>query len=994
MFTKFWTQSDIDWSKKLDNSCSYEVRSKMDWLVYYEVRPPTILRSSSSSIPSDYITGIGVDEHAIEVRSKLHPFAQKNLDENVLHLFKNTLVLGPHWFGPVPTEMAKLMKKDAEAPLCFESTSALASHSWVSQNLSRSFPSSEVRNNSVKWVDWIDRLLPRYGAHWKKTGIYDAILLSKHSINKDENLLAAALCYWNSASNTFDFRVGPMAPTVLDMAQIFGFRPHGRPVDNCSFSNYLRKFSVEKDKDQQHMLFLLYWLNRFILPNRSSAILLEYKHLAEALHNHTDVGLGPIVLTHIFKNLHTATLENPLNLSAPGAFWMIHIWLQVFFTELRFPDIVLPEDQIMVAPLMSAEVPKRSIEEYLMFFRHYTKRSAAQWQVVIRRTYPWFQAGYRLFEKEPEEEAARTNFRKKFLSVTLPRDLPHGGGKPPNYHLGAEVYHPKFCARKLGCPQLIPFKSYRKFDAWWKARFHDLPASSTALEVLFKGWDGWTVHTGEETHKFMVQTIKDINAQVIEDPSLTQNIGGQSVKAGEVIAGDLELPFGEGEEEEEEEEEDQAEQTAVEATPSSARRKRKETAQPAASAGSPSPPPTKSKRLRKRTVEEYVASKATAAVPTTTSGTDEELREAFEDVEQEKELEALEEVGERPQEETNTVEEESIALARKQQEKTRAEVTRSELSLFEDPEAEHSTAAPAAEEQAEQSASEPVEHAELPVLVPEAVVEKVAAAPEVVVEVPRAAGVLAAVTSPLNPPIVAMPIHSLPGSSKMASFADPKLAEFEAMDLDAQLDKLEKLSSTPSKTKSKTVEEAIERLKIWQSTELGLDEGMEAVNQFMEDLDLLHRQNMAPRPILEMSPGLARDVLNLHDLYEDLKPTFKTSEFCKATHEVNLADYAKQKAELDQMVVGYKEAKVSADKLEKQIEELQKQLAKCREVQNRLRARLSSKTKANFLMQSMVAASRPALEIAEASLHQGMLLQQEISIKKAGLQKTLGKLGL
>ncbi|VVA41031.1 Hypothetical predicted protein, partial [Prunus dulcis] len=66
-----------------------------------------------------------------------------------------------------------------------------------------------------------------------------------------------------------------------------------------------------------------------------------------------------------------------------------------------------------------------------------------------------------LFEKEPKVEAARIDFRKKFLSVTLPRDLPFRGGKPPNYHLGAEVYHPNFCTRQLGCPQLIPLKSYR-----------------------------------------------------------------------------------------------------------------------------------------------------------------------------------------------------------------------------------------------------------------------------------------------------------------------------------------------------------------------------------------------------------------------------------------------------------------------------------------------------------------------------------------------------
>ncbi|CAL9020232.1 unnamed protein product [Prunus brigantina] len=859
--------------------------------------PKTRAQGSSSSVPPDYITGAGVDDHAIEVRSKLHPFAQKNLDENVLHLFENTLVLGPHWFGPIPHEMAELMKKDAEAPLCFESASALASHTWVSKNLSRSFPSCEVRNSPVKWVDWIDRLLPRYGPHWKRAGIYDAILLSKQSINRDENLLAAALCFWNSASNTFDFRIGPRAPTLLDMAQIFGFRPHGRPVDavgdyhrrknqeklakpftispalinqNCSFSNYLKKFSAEKDKDQQHMLFLLYWLNRFIFPNRSSAVLLEYMHLAEALHNHTDVGLGPTV----------------------------------YFPELRFPDVVLPEDQVLAQPLMAAEVPKRSIEEYLMFFRHCTKRSAAQWQVVIRRTYPWFHPGYRLFEKEPEEEAARTDFRKKFLSVTLPRDLPYGGGKPPNYHLGAEVCNwgtswrdaddlgvhknARCAVNKINNSADALYPSWEPnsccsadFEAWWKARFRNLSASSTVLAVLFDGWDGWFVHAGEETHKFMVQTIKDINAQVLEATSV-------------ITAGDLELPSGE--------EEDQTEQNLVEAT-SSVRRKRKDTAPSTISAGSPSPPPTKSKRLRKRTVVEYVATEGTAAAPTATSDTDDELREAFEAVEQEKELEESEEAEEGSQEKAKLVEEEeeipaeviaeSIVLAQKQREDTRAVLTSSEA------EAEQSTAAPATEEQAEQSASEPVEQAELPVLVPETVVNMATSASEVVyfqIGVPQSAGVLAAVTSPLKRPIVAMPIHSLPGSSATASFADPELAEFEAMDLDAQLDTLEKLSSPPGKAKSRAVGEAIERLKIWQSSELELGEDREAFDQLMKDLDLLHRQNMAPKPILEMSLGLARDVLNLHDRYEDLKPTFKTSEFCKATHEANLADFAKQKA--------------------------------------------------------------------------------------------------
>lgn len=79
------------------------------------------------------------------------------------------------------------------------------------------------------------------------------------------------------------------------------------------------------------MLFLLYWLNKFVFSNRSSAVLLEYRHLAKALHNHMDIGFEPSVLAHLNKNLHTVTIENPLNLGALGAFSMIQIWLYLGF---------------------------------------------------------------------------------------------------------------------------------------------------------------------------------------------------------------------------------------------------------------------------------------------------------------------------------------------------------------------------------------------------------------------------------------------------------------------------------------------------------------------------------------------------------------------------------------------------------------------------------------------------------------------------------------
>ncbi|CAL2230215.1 unnamed protein product [Prunus armeniaca] len=49
MFPKFSTQFDIDWSQKLDNSCSYEARSEMEWLpncIVLSVRTKFVLKWS------------------------------------------------------------------------------------------------------------------------------------------------------------------------------------------------------------------------------------------------------------------------------------------------------------------------------------------------------------------------------------------------------------------------------------------------------------------------------------------------------------------------------------------------------------------------------------------------------------------------------------------------------------------------------------------------------------------------------------------------------------------------------------------------------------------------------------------------------------------------------------------------------------------------------------------------------------------------------------
>lgn len=64
---------------------------------------PKSCSGSLAHFPPPYLSGDGVDKHAIEIRSKFHQYIKSNqLDESILHMIGNTLLIGPHWFEEVP----------------------------------------------------------------------------------------------------------------------------------------------------------------------------------------------------------------------------------------------------------------------------------------------------------------------------------------------------------------------------------------------------------------------------------------------------------------------------------------------------------------------------------------------------------------------------------------------------------------------------------------------------------------------------------------------------------------------------------------------------------------------------------------------------------------------------------------------------------------------------------------------------------------------------
>ncbi|BFG24929.1 hypothetical protein CerSpe_112030 [Prunus speciosa] len=190
----------------------------------------------STGIP-EWISEQAATEHADEFLSTL---AQEQIDvlSPVYSPFPITMrgpfqtpLLGPYYPQAKPEDLLSLDTQLVRAPFSY----GLEDVDWSSweANLGRlgSNPDVPVSEVYFSWSDWVDEMKPLFSDVWKRNGIFHAILLSKNRIELNPSLLGAALCYWDSTSNTFASGPGPMTPTILDMAALFGFKPWGGNID-------------------------------------------------------------------------------------------------------------------------------------------------------------------------------------------------------------------------------------------------------------------------------------------------------------------------------------------------------------------------------------------------------------------------------------------------------------------------------------------------------------------------------------------------------------------------------------------------------------------------------------------------------------------------------------------------------------------------------------------------------------------------------------------
>ncbi|GAU33711.1 hypothetical protein TSUD_148620 [Trifolium subterraneum] len=195
------------------------------------------------------------------------------------------------------------------------------------------------------YIAWLDRVQRDYEGIWKDFSIFEFIQLSRMGLKYQQEIIIAALHFFESSTNTFHFECGMMTPTLFDVAAITGLPPTGDTYDptragskielkinHKSYSKYIEEQNqlVDEVSDAEHVAFLVLWLSQNVFCTRSLQIAKMFIPMAIQLHE----GDGSTFL-------------------GSGPFWLLQLWLNATFRAEM--DLFLPE-------LHNEEVAKRQIE--------------------------------------------------------------------------------------------------------------------------------------------------------------------------------------------------------------------------------------------------------------------------------------------------------------------------------------------------------------------------------------------------------------------------------------------------------------------------------------------------------------------------------------------------------------------------------------------------------------------------------------------------------
>jgi hypothetical protein len=142
-----------------------------------------------------------------------------------------------------------------------------------------------------------------------------------------------------------------MTPTLMDVVMIIGLdiappSPSAYSLPKVPFSlssksectnwgAYLNQHVKTKGPvtEREHMAFLNFWLEHFILCSPSLAPTKNYLSLAYELAKGATVGLGKLFLGEVYRYLHLISLSllSQKKLKTGGPWWFIQLWAHLYF---------------------------------------------------------------------------------------------------------------------------------------------------------------------------------------------------------------------------------------------------------------------------------------------------------------------------------------------------------------------------------------------------------------------------------------------------------------------------------------------------------------------------------------------------------------------------------------------------------------------------------------------------------------------------------------
>ena len=219
-----------------------------------------------------------------------------------------------------------------------------------------SFVKSKIRTEPKtypEYIAWLDKVQKQKGQFWKEKGIFDLIQISRYGPKYHNELIFAALHFWNPSNNSLHLKCGMLTPTLLDVAGLTSLKPTGYTFNpDVTTSQYSVNFDspayglfIANNHDtkcaevsaDEHVAFLTYWLSMHVFCSRSVQVPKKFMCLASQLHEGTDICLSKLILGSLYETLNQTTNnlrdypQTGGNLVVSGPIWLFQLWLLAIF---------------------------------------------------------------------------------------------------------------------------------------------------------------------------------------------------------------------------------------------------------------------------------------------------------------------------------------------------------------------------------------------------------------------------------------------------------------------------------------------------------------------------------------------------------------------------------------------------------------------------------------------------------------------------------------